>query len=260
MRNKILSTISILALAGMSSSALAETINSENIARDTKKAVAGIKADASDAYDKVKATLIGHGKKDNNVSFVIDSRKTANGIIGHDIYNEKNERVGKIADIIIDDRGKAIMLVVVGDKFMGMGKQAAFDFSAVTRVEDDGDVIMPLTEEIIDNAAPFSYDKIDGDERVRVVPDNGYRISKILEGKLVNQKSESIADIENISFQNGMVSKVIIGFDKTLGFGGKMAAVSYDITKIINDGNALHLQISDEDEVRVQNYKKTAMK
>lgn len=267
MKNKLLTAVSIFALMGMET-ALAETqksqINSEvsssgNFTQDTKDAIKNIKTDASEVYEKIKATLIGENKDDKNMPFVIDSRKTANGIIGHDVYNENHESVAKVTDIIVDKDGKAIMIVVIGDRFIGMGKQAAFDFGAITRVEEDGDVVMPLTEKIIDNAAPFSYDKIDGDERVRVVPDNGYRVSKLLEGKLISRKNEAIADVENISFKNGMANMIIIGFDKTLGFGGQRAALAYKSTTIIRDGESLDFQISDKNEARVNAYKKAVM-
>ncbi len=269
MKNKILATVSIFALMGIIP-AMAETLKSQSqisaetsaidsLSQDSKKAMENIKTDAVEAYEEIKATLIGNEKDEKNAPVVIDSRRTARGMIGHDIYNEKNESVAKLTDIILDKDGKAIMIVVVGDKFLGMGKQAAFDYDSVVRGEEDGDVIMPLTEKIIENAAPFSYDKVDGDKRVRVVPNNGYRVSVLLDGKLVNQKNETVADIENISFKNGMADKLIFGFDKTLGFGGQRAALNYNSTTIVRDGEALHFQLNNENEDRVNSYKETTM-
>lgn len=270
MKNKILATVSIFALIGMmpamadtsksQSQINAEASTSGHITKDAKEAIEKIKSDASEAYEEIKATLIGNKKDDKNIPLVISSQKTASGMIDHNVYNEKHEIVAKVADIILDKDGKAIMIVVVGDKFLGMGKQAAFDFGSVTRVEEDGDVIMPLTEKIIDNAAPFSYDNTDGNDRVRVVPDNGYRVSKLLDGKLVNQKKEIVADIENISFKNGMAETLIIGFDKILGLGGQRAAITYSSATIIRDGEALDFQLSNENEARVNTYKETVMK
>ncbi len=267
MKKTILTTVSVIALMG-ALPALAETaktqteINAEasttgGIVEDAKTAVDDMKRDSSEAYEEIKATLIGEKTDDKNMPVVIDSRKTANGIIGHHVYNEQHENLAKITDIILDKNGKAIM-VVVSESLLGMGTEAAFDYSAIIRVEDDGDVIMPLTKEIIDNAAPFSDAKDeDNDKKVRVIPDNGYSVARLLDGKLLNQKKESVADIENISFKDGQTSQVIVGFDKTLGMGGEKAVLSYSDTKIIRDGESLGFQLSAKKSVQFETYKKT---
>lgn len=267
MKNTILTTVSVIALMG-AMPALAETaktqteINAEasttgNIVDDAKAAVKEMKSDTAEAYEEIKATLLGKESADQNTPVVIDSRKTANGIIGHPVYNGKDESVATVTDIILDKDGKASM-IVVSDGMFGMGKKAAFDYSAVTRVEKDGDVIMPLSEEMIDNAASFSYHNADkGDDKMRVIPDNGYSVSRLLRGRLLDQNKESVADIENISFKNGMADQLIIGFDKTLGFGGERAVLSYKDATIIRHGNALDFQLSANKTTQFEAYKKS---
>jgi hypothetical protein len=153
------------------------------------------------------------------------------------------------------------MMVVVADgAFIGMGKKAAFDYSIITRVDEDGDVIMPLTEKIIDNAAPFSYDKVDAGEKVRMIPDNGYSIVRLLDGKLVNQNKEAVADIDNISFKNGKANHVIVSFNKTIGLGGENIALSYSDAAVIRDGQKVDLQLNAEKTLRFEAYKKTVTK
>ena len=182
MKNKLLITASILAIMN-AIPAFAETVKSQtqaspevsttgNIVEDTKIAVKNNKKDTAEAYENIKATLIGKEAADKNMPIVIDSRKTANGIIRHHVYNEKHESVGKVTDIILSKDGKATM-VIVSDGMFGIGKKVAFDYNTITRVENDGDVIMPLTEDSIKNAASFSYTKANkGDDKMRVIPDN----------------------------------------------------------------------------------------
>ncbi len=268
MKNKTLATVSAIALIStapvLTQAVRAQTENktetstSGSITEDAKEAWENIKSDTSDAYEEVKATLIGDEKSDNNMSVTIQSRKTANGIIGNPVYNEKQERVAKVTDIILDENGKAMMVVVADGSFIGMGKKAAFDYSAITRVEKDGDVIMPLSETIIDNATTFSYDKKDRSDDVRIIPDNGYSVAKLLDGKLVNQKQETVADIENISFKNGSANQLIVGFNKVLGMGGESVALSYSDAEIIRDGENLNFQLSAKKSAQLEAYKKTA--
>lgn len=267
MKNKLLITASILAILN-AIPALAETTKTQteikaeasttgNIVDDAKIAIEDIKSDTAEAYEKIKATLIGKESTDKNVPVIIDSRQTADGIIGHHVYNEKHESVAKVTDIILDKDGKATMVVVADGAFIGMGKKAAFDYSAITRVETDGDVIMPLTEDIIDNAAAFSYDKAEGGDKVRVIPNNGYSVAKLLDGHLFNQKKKSVADIENILFKNGQAYQLIVSFDKTLGMGGKKAVLSYSDAKIIRDGEKLNFQLNVKKSAQFETYKKT---
>jgi sporulation protein YlmC with PRC-barrel domain len=269
MKNKIFTTVSAVALISASpvfaettrtqTQTEAETSTSGNITSDAKEAWKDIKSDASDAYEEIKATLIGDEQTDKNGSIVIETRKTANGIIGNPVYNEKQERVAKVTDIILDKDGKAMMVVVADGSFIGTGKKAAFDYNAITRVEKDGDVIMPLTENIINSAATFSYDMKDSAERVRVIPSNGYSVAKLLGGNLVNQKKEVVADIENISFKNGSASQLIVGFDKILGMGGEKVVFSYNDAAIIHDGEKLDFQLSTKKSAQFEAYKKSAI-
>lgn len=268
MKNKILATVSVIALMGalpvLAETAVktqtqtnAESSTTGNIVEDSKEAWKNMKSDTAEAYDEIKATLIDKESADKSHPVFIDSRKTAGGIIGHPIYNEKHESVAKVSDIILDKDGKASM-VIVSDGIFGLGKKAAFDYSAITRVEKDGDVIMPLTEEIVDNAASFSYRKTDKDDKkMRMIPSNGYSVDRLLKGRLLNQNKDPVADIENISFRNGRAYQLVVGFDKTLGFGGEKAALSYNDATIVRHGNALDFQLSADKAAQFEMYKKS---
>lgn len=263
MKKHILAKVSIIALLAASPS-FAQTNAAQNMSEqqkldklsdDTKSAIAEIKSDAAVAYEKIKAQYIDNASPEKNRLITIDPRTTANGIIGHPVYNEKKEKLGKVADIIVDQSGKATMIVVSDSSFVAMGKHAAFDYASITRVETDGDVIMPLTDEIIANAATFSYDRDESGDKVRVIPDNGYSVNTLLKGRLLNSKNEPVADIENISFKSGQASQLVIGFDKTLGFGGDRAALAYNATSIVRNGYALDFQLSPAKEVEFMAFK-----
>lgn len=247
MKRQMLATASVLALMATTPTYAETTATQPKSAQsqldkleaDTKAAFAEVKSDAAEAYEKIKAEFIDNPAPEKNTMIDIDPRSTANGIIGHPIYNEKHESLGKVADIIVDQGGKAMMVIVSDTMFIGMGKHAAFDYSAVTRVETDGDVIMPLTEEIIAKAATFSYGRAQTGEKVSVIPDNGYSVNTLLKGRLLNPQKEPVADIENISFKAGQATHLVLGFDKTLGFGGERAALAYSSTTVIRNGYAL---------------------
>lgn len=269
MKTKTLASISVIALmAAMPAVANEAAVtkkdtrverSSGDMSEDAKQAWKDIKEDTSEAYEEIKATLIGEESGSEQASLVIDSRKTATGLIGKPVYNERGESVAKVTDIILDESGKATMVVVADGEFIGMGKKAAFDYGAITRVEVDGDVVMPLTEEMISNAASFSYDAADaGDANVRVIPANAISVAELLDGQVLNTKNEAVADIDNISLKNGRADKVIVSFDKVLGLGGQRAAMNFSDAKIIRDGDDLDFQLTANQANQFETYRKTA--
>lgn len=268
MKTTILATVSVIALMGvmpiMINTAHAQTPTektaAENMASDAKEAINDVKESASDAIDAIKATYISDLSPEKNVSVVLDARKTANGIIGHPVYNEKHESIAKVTDIILDKDGNAIIVVVADGEFIGSGKKAAFDYGAITRVEEDGDVIMPVTEAIIDNAATFSYDAADSGDKVRVIPENGYSVVKLLDGQLVNEKTEVIADVENLTFKNAKAHQIVLGFDKTMGLGGEKALMNFIDAPIVLNKDQLNFQLNADKAAQFEAYKKSVAK
>lgn len=275
MKNKILTTVSVIALMA-AAPALADTQikagtspepgskaaakqSTGDFSKDVENAWEDIKNDTSEAYKDIKATVVGDKKPGEAYSTVtINSRMTADGMIGKAVHNESGESVATVKDIILDSDGKAMMIIVADGEFIGMGKKAAFDYNAITRVNADGDVIMPLTEKMIDNAAEFSYDRKDGGDNMRVIPSNGYSVSKLLDGQLVNQAKETVAQVDNITFRNGRADQLIVGFDKMLGMGGEKAAMGYGDAKMIQDGDGYDFQLSAHQAAQFESYKKTA--
>ena len=293
MKTTILSTVSIIALAaaspaiadnaeanakvGVSASGSVQTertksqndipeVTEEDIERgweNTKKAVSETAEDVSnatqEAYEEISAALIENDQADADFTTVtLDSRMTASGMIGKPVYNTNGESVATVKDIILDREGQAIMVVVADGEFIGMGKQAAFDYNAITHVNADGDVIMPLTEQMIENAAEFSYDRERYSETVKVIPSNGYSVAELLDAQLVNPQKETVGDVDNISFKNGQANHIIIGFDKILGLGGKKAAMEYDSATLVRNGDDLDFQLSANQAAQFEAYKKTS--
>ena len=266
MKNKILTTVSAIALMGVmptfaeaaktQTEINAEASTSDNISEYAKKTWENIKGGSADAYEEISATVIGDDRSNKNASFIIENRKTANGIINHPVYNERNERIGTVTDIILDRNGQATMVIVEDRAFFGAGKKAAFNYSTITRIERDGDVIMPLTKAAIDNASSFSYDRSERTDTVRVIPANSYSVVQLLDGELINQNNETLADIENISFKNGSADQLIIGFDKLLGMGGETAAFSYSDATIIADGERLNFRLNTQRSAQFEAHKK----
>lgn len=231
-----------------------------DIGKDAKAAWNNMKNDAAEAAENVEAVFIDEPTRAANATtfnkVTIDQRKTAAGMIGKPIYNTTNERVGTVKDVIMDSNGKASAVVVADGEFPGIDlKLAAFDYDTIVRRNVDGDVIMNLSEDMIDRATPFSYEP-NSDERVRTLASGSISLAKVLDAQLLNEKNEAIAQVDNISIKNGQMDQLIVAFDQVLGLGGHKAAFQYKDAKIVRDGQDIDFQLSANQAAQFEAYKK----
>ncbi len=227
----------------------------------TKAAVARTadKADAKmdAAGDKLKAMMVSDDAKTKNAPITLDKRMTAEGIIGKPVYNQQNDKVAVVEDIILDKDGAAKLVVVKDGDFMGLGgKLAAFDYDAIIDRTKEGDVVMPITEKTIDKVAEFSYEPTTK-ENVRLIPDNGYSAKKILDGNLVDENGKKLAAIDNLSMRDGRAKLVIAAYDQVLGMGGDKVALNFDATRLVRDKDNVDLKLNQSQAAEFKNFEKT---
>lgn len=234
---------------------------------DVEKAWDNAKDDVSDAarktsdaaeetYSDIKATLI--NDKANTEEVTVKSRMTASNIIGQPVYNTAGDRVAKVRDIVLDKDGEVQMIVLGDGDFTGLGKMVAFDYNLLARRTADGDVIAPLTEETLARAASFTYDRNNREENVRVIPEGGISVSELLDSQLINPQGEAVADIDNISLRNGEAERLIVGFDKILGMGGKQAAMEFGDVRMVYQDEKPAFQLTDNQAQQFATFKETA--
>src|SRR3546814_152597 len=70
--------------------------------------------------------------------------KTVNGwsvkdkILGSEVYNEKNEKVGDIDDVVLADDGKAVYFVIGSGGFLGLGQHdVAIPFDKIQKRSEE---------------------------------------------------------------------------------------------------------------------------
>lgn len=248
MNYKILTAVSALTLVSVSPIAGAQnnpdtppaaTITKEDIKRgweNTKKAV-------TETVEDIEYTVLGEERGGADTNITADA--TTKGLLKHPVYSANNKHIGTLKDIIIDQEGKAMLVVVSDAKLIDFGaKEAAFDYGMVLRRNEKGDVIMPLTEETIRDAQEFSYKAEDaGKENMRTIPAGGHSVEELLKANIINPAGDEVASVDNITFRSGRVDALIVGFDKVLGMGGKKAALRFSDVKIIDkaDGDVAFL-------------------
>lgn len=230
----------------------------KDIKRSAEQAADEVGHAAKEAYKDMKNEL--HTQDVSDLSSVqIEHTTTAAGMLGQPVYNQDGDRVAKVKDIILDQEGHATMIVLADGQWTGAGKLVALDYKALTKSVAEGDVIAPLTEEMIDQAAPFSYKESSLDNAVKVVPQNGYSVAALLDADLVDPNGETLAVIDNITFRDGSAERLVVGFNQILGMGGNKAAVEFSDPSIVNQDGGPQFKLSLSQAEQFKAYKDTAL-
>lgn len=229
----------------------------ENTKDVVSEAAQKVSDKTSAAYESIKAKVISEKNAMSEATY--DSRITAKGLINQPINNAEGKKIGTLKDIILDHDGKAAIAVVSDGGFVGIGdKLAAFDYNLLMRQDANGDVIMPISEDAVSKVAEFSYEPKDASDKVRVIPENGYSVSEMLKGKLVNPKGEAMGNIENITFIGGHASSVIIGFDDVAGVGGERVALNFnDLALSKNKDGGIDFRMGNHQSAQFEELKKS---
>jgi sporulation protein YlmC with PRC-barrel domain len=78
------------------------------------------------------------------------------------VYDPKDNKIGEIMDVLVDESGKIASLIVGVGGFVGAGeKDVAVNFSDVKRTTKDNKayLTMDATKDALKNAAGFKYDR-----------------------------------------------------------------------------------------------------
>lgn len=233
--------------------AVSET--AEDVSEATKDAYEATKEKTKEVYnDIIDAVKDGETIVTSKQVYISKDAKVS-GVLGQPLNNTQGERIGLIKDLIVDKNGKIEMLILGDGNYFGLGKTVAFDYDVITKRDVNGDIISPLTEESIQSAASFSYDQADANEKTKVIPANGYSINDVLEGHITSPKDKNLATIDDAVISNGEISHFIIGYDKTMGMGGKQVVIAFDDTSSVVTDESVDFQLNLEKAAQFQIYK-----
>ncbi len=205
----------------------------------------------------IKVFFAGLHENQSLEPILIRRNMTAHGLIGEPVMNQADQRIATVNDIIVDKSGNAILVVVSDKGFLGIGnKLAAFDYKNVISQNQDGEVTMLLTQNMIDRASDFSYDRRDW-AKAKIIPADSISTNALMNGYLYDSMDKKLAGIENIYFRSGESSQVIVGFNKTLGMGGNLAALDFKDLQIMKKSDRVDLKLSSKQSDLFRNFEKS---
>lgn len=268
-----LAIIAALAASGATGAFAAEvkTDNSVNVTHETKadpeargamrdvqNGLANADRNMRETADDIRAFVLGDKPGDDMKPVTISRKTTVEGLLKQDIIGSDGKKIATVKDIVVDKNGKAQYVVVSDGGVLGIGnKLAAFDYGRVVAQQKDGDVVMSLSQDMIDRAKEFSYDADDAGKD-KIIPADSVSVNDILDGHILDSRGEKVADIDNLTIENGNAARLVVSFNKTFGLGGDLAALEYGSLKpVVNDGE-VNFQLTGEQTESFRAFKKSA--
>ena len=119
MRNSFLAAAAVLALAG--ATAMAQNATTQNETTKTNPANTGNPATPMSANPAPKAAPAPMPSGTPNFINVQSDNMLSSNVVGLDVYNDQNNDIGKIQDIVFDTSKKMTGYIVSVGGFLGMG-------------------------------------------------------------------------------------------------------------------------------------------
>ncbi len=191
---------------------------------DAKEAWGDLKQATHEAAREIEAMFLDEDESVPPKDMTYKSASSASGLIGTYVNGFNGKKVGKLADIIVDGDGKATHVIVADNDLPGFeGKLVAVPYANVFQSTATGDITAPLSEKSIAVAREFSYTPSKA-KNVVILPSGHYSVAAILNGDVLDSAGKKVGAVDDLFFSGGKADTLIIGFDKTLGMGGKDVA------------------------------------
>jgi sporulation protein YlmC with PRC-barrel domain len=122
-------------------------------------AICGSKALAQGTAPVAGSELVAVGVTVTQLTDVVKGWSVKKKILGHDIYNDKNEKVGSIDDLIVGPDKASSFLIVGAGGFLGIDRHdVAIPVKQIQ--EKDGKFVLPgATKEVVKAMPEFHYAK-----------------------------------------------------------------------------------------------------
>jgi len=114
------------------------------------------------AYAQQTTTGVGTSTTAQTLTSVPTNATTVTNWYKQNVYDPSDNKIGEIADVLIDKDGKIEVFMVSVGGFLGVGeKDVAVPFSAVHGIQKNGKwyLTMNATKDALKNASGYKYDR-----------------------------------------------------------------------------------------------------
>ncbi|MCC5855265.1 MAG: PRC-barrel domain-containing protein [Idiomarina sp.] len=186
----------------------------------------------------------------------------ASKLIGTKVRTRSNEDIGSVDDLILDEHGKVVAIIVSVGGFLGVGqKDVAIGWGNLTRsgTADKPELRVDVSRADLNSAPEFSKrtqastagnprstpDQSRNTHRGHIagVPAHGYHTNSLIGAKVNSRDNENVGSVDDLLIDaNGQVVAIMVGVGGFLGMGQKDVAIGW--------GNVTRTGTADNQEIR----------
>ena len=188
--------------------------------------------------------------RDNARSYRVGKVEKANELIGRNVVNRQDEKIGDVADFAVDlESGRILYALISSGGFLGVGDQvSAVPVQMLRAGQNDKELTLNVDKERLKNAPKFTEERAENIARPAFVREvysyygrpigwlargdstefkNAHLASKLLKAEVNNRNGERIGRIANMATDPsaGRVVYVILNPTRALDEGGHLYAV-----------------------------------
>lgn len=122
-------------------------------------------------------------------------------VVGSEVYGRKGDRAGTIHDILVNkDTGKAKVIIINDDNSHYERDLTAVKFKKVLKQQEDGDVMMTITEEKIEDKPDFRYSPVEDKNYVS--------LRHLRDGQLLDFEDKVAGQIDAVIYENAEAQNI----------------------------------------------------
>lgn len=161
-------------------------------------------------------------------------------VVGQEIYDFKGLRAGMIHDIIVHkNTGEARAVIAREDDARYERELKAIQFNNVFKQENDGDVMLSVSEDTVEEKSAFNYAKLNDNEYVS--------LRHLRDGQLLDFEGNVAGQIDGIIYQNAEVQNIYFQLRPVLAKEGfAKFQLPFGELNIVNNPDGYDIQLDKE--------------
>jgi len=188
---------------------------------------------AIDRYAQARAAQIDAMTQDEYRHSVLD-------VIGSEVFGRTGDKAGTIEDILVHkETGKAKLVVIDEDEARYERDMAGVGFKKIRKQQADGDVLLTVAEEKIEQKPDFEYSSI-GDK-------NYVSLRRLRDGQLLDFEGEVAGQIDAVIYENAEAQNIYFTLRPQLARQGiSLFYLPFEETQIIENIDGLDIKLTEQ--------------
>lgn len=204
--------------------------------------------DTGDAYERAASAKLAieeyeeyvEGQSQKGVASGEDDeyRHSIVDVVGSEIYGRKGQKTGDIFDVLVHkDTGKAKAVVLNEDESRSVRDLASLGFKKVLKQQVDGDILLTVAEERVEDTSEFRYADMDAQDYVS--------LRHLRDGQLIDFEGEVAGQIEAVIYENAEAQTLYFTLRPALAQqGAREFQIPFEEAEIVENRGGYDIQLT----------------